>query len=238
MRAILLAAGLGTRLRPIPDSIPKCLVPINGKPLIDFWLEQLTKAGIEKFLINTHYLHEQVEEYLEQSKFSDVVNLVYEKELLLTGGTVIANKDFIGDGPFMLVHADNLSICDYKEFINAHKTRPANTEITMMTFTTDEPESCGVIKVDKFGIIQEFHEKVSNPPSTIANGAVYIVEASVIKYMERLKKVKVDFSVDVLPYYMGRIFTYHNGLYHRDIGNIRSYELAQIETNFLYSKTS
>jgi len=216
MRAILLAAGLGTRLRPITDKIPKCLVPINGKPLIDYWLEQLTKAGIEKFLINTHHLHEQVESYIEQSKFAGMVNLVYEKELLLSGGTVIANKDFI----------------------NAHNNRPGNTEITMMTFTTDDPKSCGVIKVDNSGIIQEFHEKVQNPPSTIANGAVYIVEASVISYMERLKKVKVDFSVDVLPYYMGKIFTYYNGLYHRDIGNIRSYELAQIEINFLSRKTS
>jgi mannose-1-phosphate guanylyltransferase len=238
MRAILLAAGLGTRLRPITDTIPKCLVPINGKPLIDYWLEQLTKAGIEKFLINTHYLYEQVESHIEQSKFADVVDLVYEEELLLTGGTVIANKDFISDEPFMLVHADNLSICDYEDFISAHKNRPANTEITMMTYTTDDPKSCGVVKIDTSGIIQEFHEKVQNPPSTTANGAVYIVEASVVSYMERLKKVKVDFSVDVLPYYMGRIFTYYNDLYHRDIGNIRSYELAQIETNSLYRKTS
>jgi len=238
MRAILLAAGLGTRLRPITDTIPKCLVPINGKPLIDYWLEQLTKAGIEKFLINTHYLHEQVESYIEQSKFAGMVDLVYEEELLLTGGTVIANKDFISDEPFMLVHADNLSICDYEDFISAHKNRPANTEITMMTYTTDDPKSCGVVKIDTSGIIQEFHEKVQNPPSTTANGAVYIVEASVVSYMERLKKVKVDFSVDVLPYYMGRIFTYYNDLYHRDIGNIRSYELAQIETDSLYRKTS
>ena len=66
-------------------------------------------------------------------------------------------------------------------------------------------------------------------------GGTESIAASVISYMEKLEKVKVDFSVDVLPYYMGRIFTYHNGLYHRDIGNIRSYELAQIETNFLYS---
>ena len=137
----------------------------------------------------------------------------------------------------MLVHADNLSICDYKDFISAHKNRPANTEITMMTFTTDDPKSCGVVKIDNSGIIQEFHEKVQNPPSTTANGAVYIVEASIISYMERLKKVKVDFSMDVLPNYMGRIFTYYNGLYHRDIGNIRSYELAQIETDSLYRKT-
>ena len=238
MRAILLAAGLGTRLRPITNKIPKCLVPINGKPLIDYWLEQLTEAGIEKFLINTHYLHKQVESYIEQSKFAGMVDLVYEKELLLTGGTIIANKGFLSDEPFMLVHADNLSICNYKDFISAHKNRPANTEITMMTFTTDDPKSCGVVKIDNSGIIQEFHEKVQNPPSTTANGAVYIVESSVISYMERLKKVKVDFSVDVLPYYMGRIFTYYNSLYHRDIGNIRSYELAQIETNSLYTKTS
>jgi len=95
-----------------------------------------------------------------------------------------------------------------------------------------------VVKIDTSGIIQEFHEKVQNPPSTTANGAVYIIEASVISYMERLKKVKVDFSVDVLPNYMGRIFTYYNGLYHRDIGNIRSYELAQIETDSLYRETS
>ena len=110
--------------------------------------------------------------------------------------------------------------------------------MTMMTYITDEPESCGVIKVDDFGIIQEFHEKVSNPPSTLANGAVYIIEASVIDYMEKLQKVKVDFSLDVLPYFMGRINTYFNGYYHRDIGNIRSYELAQIETNSLSEKTS
>ena len=235
MRAILLAAGLGSRLRPITDTIPKCLVPINGKPLIDYWLEQLSNAGIEKFLINTHHLHEQVNSYIENSKFSSLVNLVYEKELLLTGGTVIANKDFIGNKPFMLVHADNLSLCDFKDFINAHNNRPANTEITMMTFTTDDPKSCGVVKTDNSGIIQEFYEKVQNPPSIIANGAVYIIEGSVISYIERLEKVKVDFSVDVLPYYIGRIFTYYNGFYHRDIGNIRSYELAQIESNLLYS---
>ena len=238
MRAILLAAGLGARLAPITDTLPKCLVPINGKPLLDYWIEQLFNAGIERILINTHYFHEQVERHIENSEYVNRIDLIYEKELLLTGGTVLYNKKFFNNQPFMLVHADNLSICDYKDFINAHKNRPANTEITMMTFTTDDPKSCGVIKIDNSGIIQEFHEKVQNPPSTIANGAVYIVEASVISYMERLKKVKVDFSVDVLPYYMGRIFTYYNGLYHRDIGNIRSYELAQIETNFLYRKTS
>jgi mannose-1-phosphate guanylyltransferase len=238
VRAILLAAGLGTRLRPITDTMPKCLVPIHGKPLINYWLEQLLEAGVERLLINTCYLHEQVEAHIEQSEFASMVDLAYEKDLLLTGGTIIKNKNFIGNEAFMLVHADNLSICDFKGFISAHKNRPANTEITMMTFTTDDPESCGIVKIDNSGIVQEFHEKVKNPPSTLANGAVYIVETSVISYMERLRKVKIDFSLDVLPHYIGRIFTYYNDLYHRDIGNVRSYELAQIETSFLRNKAS
>ncbi len=56
MRALLLAAGLGTRLRPITDKIPKCLVPIQGKPLLEIWLDKLYEAGVQEFLVNTHYL--------------------------------------------------------------------------------------------------------------------------------------------------------------------------------------
>ncbi len=79
MKALLLAAGLGTRLRPITNIIPKCLVPINGKPLLEIWLETLTKAGVKEFLINTHYLHEKVEAFVYDSKYKNVVTLVYEK---------------------------------------------------------------------------------------------------------------------------------------------------------------
>ncbi|MDA3005012.1 MAG: sugar phosphate nucleotidyltransferase, partial [Actinomycetota bacterium] len=63
MRAVLLAAGLGTRLRPLTDKIPKCLVPIKGKPLLDIWCESLLSSGVEKILINLHYKHEAVEEH-------------------------------------------------------------------------------------------------------------------------------------------------------------------------------
>jgi mannose-1-phosphate guanylyltransferase len=229
MRAILLAAGHGLRLRPITDIVPKCLVPINGKPLLDYWLEQLFEAGIERVLINTHYLHEQVENHVQASEFSEVIDLVYEEDLLLTGGTVIANKEFVGNETFMLIHADNLSICDFSEFIAAHNNRPSNTEITMMTFTTDNPKSCGIVKIDKAGVVNEFYEKVNKPPSAIANGAVYIIEPSVISYMDGLCSEKIDFSLDVLPNFMGRISVYHNDFYHRDIGTLKSYGMAQLE---------
>ena len=95
MKALLLAAGEGTRLRPITNRIPKCLVPINDKPLLEYWLDNLSKVGVSEFLINTYYLSEQVEEFVIYSKYKDKITLVYEKELLNTAGTILKNKEFL-----------------------------------------------------------------------------------------------------------------------------------------------
>ncbi|MBT5400191.1 nucleotidyltransferase family protein [bacterium] len=229
MRALLLAAGYGKRLSPITNYIPKCLVPINGKPLIDYWLEQLSMIGIERFLINTHYLSDQVEEHISKSLFRNKIDLVYEDSLLMTGGTILKNHVFFKGKSFMVIHADNLSFCNFSNFISTHKNRGSNVEITMMTFDTDSPRSCGIIKTDRHGIVEHFYEKQANPVSSRANAAVYIMEHSVIKYMESIKKEEIDISLDVIPEFIGRIGTFYNNDYHRDIGNLASYSLAQIE---------
>ncbi|MCD4756718.1 MAG: nucleotidyltransferase family protein [Arcobacteraceae bacterium] len=235
MKALLLAAGLGTRLRPITNTIPKCLVPINGKPLLEYWIENLSKVGIKEILVNTSYLSNKVENYINDSQYKDIVTLVHEEELLNTGGTLLANKSFFmnkksdNNEPFMLIHADNFTICDFTAFIYSHKNRPKNCDITMMLFKSDNPSSCGIVELDKNNVVQKFHEKVKNPPSNLANGAVYICEASIFNFLESLNKKDIDFSNDVLPHFMGKINTYLNDVYHRDIGTIESYALAQIE---------
>ena len=94
MRALLLAAGLGTRLRPLTDVTPKCLAPIRGRPLLDIWLERLSAAGIGPYLINTHYLASQVVEYVESSKYKSLVTIVHEPVLAGTAGTLIGNLGF------------------------------------------------------------------------------------------------------------------------------------------------
>jgi mannose-1-phosphate guanylyltransferase len=230
MRALLLAAGFGTRLRPLTDTIPKCLVPINNKPLLEYWLENLTKAAIDEFLINTSYLSKQVEEFVLNSDFKDKVTLVHEEKLLNTGGTVLKNRDFFKNEPFMLIHADNLCFCDFSEFIKSHKNRDKKCEITMMLFKSDTPESCGIVELDSYGVVQKFHEKVKNPTSNLANGAVYICEPSILEFLESLGKDEIDFSNEVLPKYLGRINTYLNDVYHRDIGTPGSYALAVRES--------
>lgn len=230
MKALLLCAGVGSRLSPVTNTIPKPLVPINGKPLLEYWLENLTKAGVTEFLINTHYLHEQIEEYIKTSIYKDKITLSFEKELLNTAGPIIANKKFFNKNePFMLVHADNLSFCNFNHFIDSHKNKPDICEITMMLFKSDNPSSCGIVELNDQNILIKFHEKVKNPPSNLANGAVYICDYSVIEQMEKLEKKDLDFSLDVIPKYLGRINCYLNNIYHRDIGTIESYAISQIE---------
>lgn len=229
MKALLLSAGFGTRLRPLTDTIPKCLVPIHGKPLLGIWFDLLFPAGVEAALVNTHYLPEPVRDFVAGSNWQDKVTLVNEPELLGTGGTVLSNRGFFGSEAFMVVHADNLTRFDVQAFIARHANRPNGAEITMMTFETDAPQSCGIIFENDQGLVTEFFEKVANPPGNRANAAVYIFEPSVVDFIAALGRPVVDISTEVLPAFMGRICSFHNGDYHRDIGTPESLRAAERE---------
>lgn len=229
MRALLLAAGLGTRLRPLTDRVPKCLVPIRGKPLLGYWLDLLLPAGIEKVLVNTHYLPDTVKRFVAESPWRDRIVLAHEEQLLGTGGTVLANRDFFADQAGLVAHADNLTRFDVGAFLRRHARRPAEALITMMTFQTDMPRASGIVEEDELGIVTAFHEKVADPPGDRANAAVYIFEPEVVEFMQRLGKPVVDLSTEVVPAFVGRICTFFNPGYHRDIGTPESLRKAELE---------
>jgi mannose-1-phosphate guanylyltransferase len=235
VRTLLLAGGLGTRLRPLTDSVPKCLVRIHGKPLLEYWLDLLLPHVdavdvVDAVLVNTHYLPEPVRLFTAASPWKSRISLVHEEILLGTGGTVLRNRDFFANQPFMVAHADNLTRFDVSGFIRRHRERPQGAAITMMTFETDDPRSCGIVEEDPRGMVKAFHEKVSDPPGNHANAAVYIFEPSVIDYLATLGKDVIDLSTEVIPRYVGRICTFHNADYHRDIGTLDS--LAKAEREF------
>lgn len=227
MRALLLAAGFGTRLRPLTDFLPKCLVPVAGRPLLDYWIENMLDQGIEDVLINTHYRSDLVERYIAASAWRDRVTLAHEPRLLGTAGTALANRSFFGNEPFLLAHADNLTRFDCQDFLTAHRAGPADRALTMMLFETPYPQSCGIVELDQAGIVQRFHEKQPNPPGNLANAAVYIVEPEVLTWLEGLGRPEADFSNEVIPHFLGRIATFTNSSYHRDIGTVQSWAQAQ-----------
>jgi mannose-1-phosphate guanylyltransferase len=223
---MLLAAGYGTRLRPLTSKIPKCLVPIDGVPLLGIWLDRLTHSGIDTFLINTHHLSMQVKDYLAESIYSEKVRVVYENDLLGTAGTLISNLDFFKGEDGLLIHADNYCLENFSNFIEAHNKRPKECLITMMTFRTDTPTSCGIVEVDDRGIMIGFHEKSINPPGNLANAAIYIVSSSFIEMASKTLSDSKDFSVDIVSKLSGRIYCYEAKNFFIDIGTPAAYKKA------------
>lgn len=223
MRAILLAAGFGTRLQPLTLDIPKCLVPIKGRPLLELWLEKLFDAGIESILVNTHYLSDQVERLIANSKFKKKIEISYEPKLLGTAGTLLENIDFYKNQDGLLLHADNYFDGDLRPFIAAHKNRPLSTLMTMMTFDTDEPQSCGIVEVDKNNIVRAFHEKKESPPGNLANGALYAISNELIQILKKEHRTAADFSTEIIPNLIDKIFNYTTHDLYIDIGTFKNY---------------
>jgi len=226
MRAILLAAGLGTRLRPLTNQIPKCLVTIKGKPLLGIWLDKLTEVGVESILVNTHHLADKVEAYVASGNYKGSVVAVNEPILLGTAGTLIANLPFFENEDGFLVHADNYIREDLWKFVAAHKMRSPGCVITMLTFRSDNPSACGIVEVDERGVVIRFHEKVLSPPGNLANGAVYILSPELIARLALDWVAPTDFSVDILPTLLGRIQTYETTGLFIDIGTPSAYASA------------
>lgn len=231
MKGLLLAGGIGSRLRPLTNVIPKCMVPINGRPLLDIWLEFLVDAGINEVLINTHYMASFVQEYVHKSTWRKMVTISYEETLLGTAGTILKNKDFFNKEPFFVAHADNLSRFQMSDFIDSHLSLQESIA-TMMLFYTNEPESCGIVEL-KDRVVHKFYEKQSGNHGNLANAAVYIFNPSIFNILEGLSHQEMDISLDVIPLLLGQINTFINTDYHLDIGSNKTYN--QANNNFMPS---
>lgn len=228
MRALLLAAGTGTRLAPLTRALPKCLAPINGVPLLAYWLDALTACGIERFLINTHYLAEQVRDFVRRSPWAERIDLIHEAELYGTGGTLLATRDWWRGDDLLLVHADNLCHCDFAAFSAAHRERAPDILATMMTFDTPTPQSCGIVLVTPDNRLAGFYEKQPNPPGRRASAAVFILAPAFAELLDAAGPV-VDFSRDLVPHHLHRFQAWHNAEFHSDIGTPASFLQAQLD---------
>ncbi|OUT99399.1 MAG: hypothetical protein CBC01_01415 [Betaproteobacteria bacterium TMED41] len=219
INVLLLAAGEGTRLRPITENTPKCLVKIGGRPLLEYWLDILNDSSIvDKIYINVCYLSEQVIDYVKKHKLCSKIILIKEETLIGTGGTLInLLKKLQDQKPIFFAHADNFTKFKIKEFYQAHLERPDECGITMMTFITDAPESCGIVTVNEDGVVTDFNEKVSGNFGNLANGAIFLIDPKYQVQIRNLKNIK-DFSAEVIPMFLNKIYTYKNEFFLLDIG--------------------
>ena len=217
MKAYLLAAGLGTRLKPLTDRIPKCLVPIAGQPLLGIWFDLCARHGIHEVLVNLHHLPEAVRALVAAYRGPLHIETVHEPVLLGSAGTVSAQRDFVaGEAAFWILYADNLSAVDLTRMLVFHHRRHA--EFTIGLAPTDTPCEKGILTLDDDGRVLDFTEKPRAPRSNLANAGLYIAGPSLFERLDPAAPRPFDFGFDVLPQLVGRMHGYRITEYLQDIG--------------------
>ena len=224
MKAFLLAAGHGTRLRPITNSIPKCLVPIRGVPLLSIWLELCRKFGIDEVLINVHAHAAVVRDFLRENANGIRAQVVEEEELLGSAGTLRHNRGWIAaEELFWVFYADVLCQPDLGEMLELHLRRRPTA--TLGVYEVPDPSRCGIVSTDADGIIQQFVEKPSVPIGNLAFAGVMIAAPEMIEMIP--PNGPADIGFHVLPRLIGRMQAFRISSYVIDIGTMENYQTAQ-----------
>ncbi len=233
MKAFLLAAGRGTRLKPFTDKHPKCLIPIHGTPLLEIWLDLLVRHGITEVLINTHHHADQVERFVSLQRPQRPLGLqtVYEPYLRGSAGTLWTNRDFISPGEdFIIAYADNLTDLDLSKMIDFHKNiRSMGGVLTMGLINAPNPRACGIVSLDVHHKIVAFEEKPEQPQSNLANAGIYVAGSELFNIMgSSTDKTAqpMDIAYHLLPALIGKMYGYPLACYLKDIGTPEAYQLA------------
>jgi mannose-1-phosphate guanylyltransferase len=224
LKAFLLAGGHGTRLRPLTDSVPKCLVPIRGRPLLDIWLELCARAGITEVLINLHAHSQPIERHLARSHSPVKVRLVHEDVLLGSAGTVAANRAWVGSDPaFWILYSDvltNISLRRMSEFHSRHRG-----VATLGLYQVPDPSRCGVAITDDNGVIIDFEEKPRIPRSNWVFSGLMVADHRLFDLIPPC--IPADLAFHVLPRLLGKMLGYPIQDYLLDIGTLPNYQMAQ-----------
>ena len=199
---MVLAAGLGTRLRPLTNEITKPMVPVLDRPVMAHILDLLDRHGFEQVVANLHYFPESIKQY-----FGERLSYRYEEELLGTAGGVRACADFFGDEAFLIISGDALTDIDLSAFVARH--REAGGIATLAVKKVADTREYGVVLHDCEGRITGFQEK-PNPHealSDLGNCGIYIFEPAIFDYFP--ERPFVDWAQDVFPALLERDVPFH-----------------------------
>jgi mannose-1-phosphate guanylyltransferase len=226
VKAFLLAAGLGTRLRPVTNTTPKCMLVIDDRPLLDIWLDAFDAAGVDEVLVNLHHLPEVVSRHLTARTAPPSVRTVFEPELFGSAGTLLANREWVeGEELFLTCNADNLTDFDLRSLIDAH--REHGTIATLTVFHSEYPSAGGVVELDASGMGIRFAEKPSEPVSDLTNAGMYAFHPSVLDEIKDAPPA--DIGYDLLPRLVGQARAVLVEGYFRDVGTADAYRQAREE---------
>lgn len=224
MKAYLLAAGNGTRLRPLTDSLPKCLLPVQGVPLLKIWLNICEAAGINEVLVNVHAHKEQIRDFARRENGKVRLHIAEEEELLGSAGTLAENKMFVdGEKEFYILYGDVLTNVNLSGLVKCHRDK--GQVATLGIHQVPNPTQCGIVSADQNGIVESFIEKPAKPDSNWAFSGVMVASSEIFEYVPRQRPVDIGFHL--LPQLVGKMAAFKISGFLLDIGTLNNYNAAQ-----------
>ena len=196
MKAMILAAGRGTRLGGLGQTTPKVLVEINGRPLLERQLDYLERNGVDQVVVNAHHHAAQIASFARTYSGPLGLVCVIEERLLGTAGGVRNALDRLQPGPFLVLYGDVLVDAPLEPILERHRELEASATLTVHEAQSSEGK--GVVEVDQLGRIRRFTEKGAQTEGPVLiNSGVYMLESSLMETLPR--GVESDFGSDVFP---------------------------------------
>lgn len=227
-KAMIMAAGVGSRLEPLTQDIPKPLVPVLNKPVMDILLEKLKDFGVESVIANTHYLAEQIQHrYTHNSPVNINFHYLHEETLSGTAGGVKKCEYFFKDvDDFLVVSADGLHDADLNRIVKSHYDSGCIATMAIVEIDKDEVSKYGVVVPSEIYQVSEFQEKppIEKAKSNYINTGIYVFNKRIFDYIPAGQKY--DFAKDVFPTLLAsgeKINVYRIYAYWSDIGSIDQY---------------
>lgn len=227
MKAVILAGGLGTRLRPVVSGIPKPMAEVLGKPFLAWQIEQLKKFGIIDIIISIGYLGDKIKLYFQNGGRHGIhIKYAEESQPLGTGGALRnASSYLINEEKFLVVNGDTYLNLGFPDFLRFHEEK--DSLITMALAKIERPSKSGFVEIDKENRIVDFVEKEKGVGLT--NAGYLVFNSDIFDYMP--DKNKFSLEHDLYPKIVGtkRVFGYLTSQYFRDLGNPEDYEAIKKE---------
>ena len=212
-------------MRPLTDSIPKCLVPIQGKPLLAVWFELLEKYGITEILVNAHAHRAVVAQFLFGRFPNHHITLAEEPQLLGSAGTLAANREWVGaESIFWVLYGDVLTNAHLENMLRFHGSHPSAA--TLGVYHVPDPGRCGIAVVDELGRIERFLEKPAEPPGNLAFAGLLVGTQALLEAIPPQRPA--DLGFDVFPRLAGQLFAYPIREFLLDVGTPENYQQAQL----------
>ncbi len=228
-KAMILAAGKGTRLRPLTNRMPKAMVPVDGRPLLEYTIELLREHGVCEIAVNLHAHADVITEHFgDGSRFGVSLTYSFEPQLLGTAGAVKKLEEFFKDGSFYVVYGDILTRLDLGSLLEHH--RACGAMATIALHQTEDLTRCGVVRQDENGWITSFIEKPGNgfTADAWANAGIYLVEPALLQRMRA--ETPQDFGRDVFPELVGNgggLAGFRSDAVFWDVGSAERLRLAE-----------